>query len=103
MSTNCSDIFRDYNGTLAGRIVDPVPIAADLFQEGVITLPVKQRVELNTTPAHERTSQMLSAVYNFVRGDFKPPNTFLKVIKAFKKHSETREIARMMESRYCKY
>ena len=99
----CSNIISRYNGYLTQAIVDPVSIAGDFHQNGIITLDVKQNAELTTIPANYRTAQLLTAVHRSIRGDFQPPKMFTGTIDVLKRHAETKNIANQMEADYCEF
>ena len=95
------DIFTKYTGHLGQAITDPVSIAAELYQNAVIPLGVKEKAEMIPITASERTAQMMTVVNRSIRADLKPPGIFLRAVNVLENHTETAAIARNMKSDYC--
>lgn len=95
-------IFRGKFGDITNAIVDPGPIAAQLFAEGLIAKATLNRATLNTIVAHERTSTLLSAVMSALDTDYNEPAMFKKLCVVLMNFSETEAQGRGMYKEYCK-
>jgi len=90
-------IFRVHYDRLLRAIQDPLPLAARLFSEGIITSAVKERMSLSGVPRLDKNNTLLSAVEVQIETD--PMSTFHVVLSALKEDPSLWSLVQSMEGK----
>jgi len=88
-------IFRVHYDRLLHAIQDPLPLAARLFSEGIISSSVKERMSVSGVPRLDKNNTLLSAVEVCIQTD--PISTFRVVLSALKEDPSLRSLVESME------
>ena len=89
-------IFRVHYDRLLRAIQDPLPLAAWLFSEGIITSAVKECMSVSGVPRLDKSNTLLSAVEGHIQTD---PTTFDVFISALKEDPSLRSLVESMEGK----
>ena len=88
--------FRVHYDRLLRAIQDPLPLAARLFSEGIITSAVKERMSVSGVPRLDKNNTLLSAVEGRIQTD---PFTFQGFLSALKEDSSLQSLVESMEGK----
>ena len=90
-------IFRVHYDRLLHAIQDPLPLAARLFSEGIITSAVKERMSVSGVPRLDKSNTLLSAVEGHIQTD---PTSFDVFMSALKEDPSLQSLVESMEGKW---
>jgi len=89
-------IFRVHYDRLLHAIQDPLPLAARLFSEGIISSSVKECMSVSGVPRLDKNNTLLSAVEGHIQTD---PTTFDVFMSALKEDPSLQSLVENMEGK----